>query len=405
MKNMNNSDLERFVEAQELMYPMAFDEVRNGRKRGHWIWYIFPQLKGLGESYNSSYYGIDGIEEARVYLQHPVLGARLREITAAFLELVGKNAQEVFGHLDAMKVRSCMTLFNVVSEDDLFQRVLDRYYNGVADDRTLEMLGKLDVKFLCGAIAGDIIGSVYERNRTKNRDFHLFSSSSKFTDDTVMTVANADWLLTGDSLLGIMQDYGNRYPHAGYGGMFRSWLREDEPKPYNSFGNGSAMRVSPVGWAFDSLEETLEAAKQSAEVTHNHPEGIKGAQAVAACVFMARTGKSKQEIKEYVESTFGYNLNKTCDEIRPNYHFDVTCQGSVPESIIAFLESTDFESAVRLAVSLGGDADTMGAISGGIAEAYYGGVPECIRKEVLKRLPNEFIGVMRRFYMKFVDKS
>lgn len=405
MKNMNNSDLERFIEAQELMYPMALNEVRNGRKRGHWIWYIFPQLKGLGESYNSSYYGIDGIEEARAYLAHPVLGARLREITAAFLELVGKNAQEVFGHLDAMKVRSCMTLFNVVSDDDLFQRVLDRYYNGVADERTLEMLGKLDVKFLCGAIAGDIIGSVYERNRTKNRGFHLFSSSSKFTDDTVMTVANADWLLTGDSLLGIMQDYGNRYPHAGYGGMFRSWLREDEPKPYNSFGNGSAMRVSPIGWAFDSLEETLEAAKQSAEVTHNHPEGIKGSQAVAACVFMARTGKSKQEIKEYVESSFGYNLNRTCDEIRPNYHFDVTCQGSVPESIIAFLESTDFESAVRLAVSLGGDADTMGAISGGIAEAYYGGVPECIRKEVLKRLPNEFIGVMRRFYMKFVDKS
>lgn len=402
MKNMNNSELERFVEAQELMYPMALDEVRNGRKRGHWIWYIFPQLKGLGESYNSSYYGIDGIEEARAYLAHPVLGARLREITAAFLELVGKNAQEVFGHLDAMKVRSCMTLFNVVSDDDLFQRVLDRYYNGVADDRTLDILGKLDVKFLCGAIAGDIIGSVYERNRTKNRDFYLFSSSSKFTDDTVMTVANADWLLTGDSLLGIMQDYGNRYPHAGYGGMFRSWLREDEPKPYNSFGNGSAMRVSPIGWAFDSLEETLEAAKQSAEVTHNHPEGIKGAQAVAACVFMARTGKSKQEIKEYVESTFGYNLNRTCDEIRPNYHFDVTCQGSVPESIIAFLESTDFESAVRLAVSLGGDADTMGAISGGIAEAYYGGVPECIRKEVLKRLPNEFIGVMRNFYQKYV---
>ena len=140
MKNMNNSGLERFVEAQELMYMMALDEVRNGRKRGHWIWYIFPQLKGLGESYNSSYYGINGIEEARAYLAHPVLGARLREITAAFLELVGKNAQEVFGHLDAMKVRSCMTLFNVVSDDDLFQRVLDCYYNGVADDRTLEML-------------------------------------------------------------------------------------------------------------------------------------------------------------------------------------------------------------------------------------------------------------------------
>ena len=200
------------------------------------------------------------------------------------------------------------------------------------------------------------------------------------------------------------QDYGNRYPHAGYGGMFRSWLREDEPKPYNSFGNGSAMRVSPVGWAFDSLEETLDAAKRSAEVTHNHPEGIKGAQATAACVFLARIGKSKQEIKEYVESTFGYNLCRTCDEIRPNYHFDVTCQGSVPESIIAFLESYDFESAVRLAISLGGDADTMGAITGGIAEAYYGGVPKHIRKEVLKRLPNEFFEVLRKFYLKFVER-
>jgi len=257
---------------------------------------------------------------------------------------------------------------------------------------------------LLGAIAGDIIGSFYERNTTKKTDFYLFTPFSKFTDDTVMTVANADWLITGDNLLGIMQDYGNRYPHVGYGGMFRTWLREDEPEPYNSLGNGSAMRVSPVGWAFGTLEETLEAAKQSAEITHNHPEGIKGAQATAACIFLARTGKSKQVIKEYIEQTFEYNLSRTCDEIRPDYHFDVTCQCSVPESIIAFLESTDFESAIRLAVSLGGDADTMGAITGGIAEAYYGGVPEHIRKEVLKRLPNEFIDVMQKFYQKFVEK-
>ena len=199
-----------------------------------------------------------------------------------------------------------------------------------------------------------------------------------------------------------MQDWGNRYPTAGYGGMFLDWLQIYDPQPYNSFGNGSAMRVSPVGWAFDTLEKTLEAAKQSAEITHNHPEGIKGAQATAACIFLARTGKNKQEIKEYIEHTFGYNLNRTCDEIRPTYQFDVTCQGSVPESITAFLDSTDFESAIRLAVSLGGDADTMGAITGGIAEAFYGGVPEYIRKEVQKRLPNEFIDVMQRFYQKFV---
>ena len=260
-----------------------------------------------------------------------------------------------------------------------------------------------DTKFLCGAIAGDVIGSVYEFRPCKKTDFPLFLDYSEYTDDTVMTVANADWLLTGDSLLGIMQDYGNRYP-ASYGGMFYGWLFARDPQPYNSWGNGSAMRVSPVGWAFDTLEETLEAAKRSAEVTHNHPEGIKGAQATAACIFLARTRKSKQEIKEYVEKRFGYNLSRTCDEIRPTYQFDVSCQGTVPESIIAFLESTDFESAVRLAVSLGGDADTMGAITGGIAEAYYNGVPKHIRTEVLKRLPNEFIDVMSRFYQKFVKR-
>ena len=256
---------------------------------------------------------------------------------------------------------------------------------------------------LLGAIAGDVIGSYYEFLPAYRYDFNLFNGdSSRFTDDTVMTVANADWLLTGDSLLGIMQDYGNRYINAGYGGMFYNWLREDDPKPYNSFGNGSAMRVSPVGWASGTLEETLAAAKQSAEVTHNHPEGIKGAQAVAASIYLARTGKSKREIRQYVETAFGYDLGRTCSEIRETYRFDETCQGSVPESIIAFLESTDYENAVRLAVSLNGDADTMGAITGGIAEAFYGEIPQYIKEEVLKRLPGEFIDVMSRFYKKYV---
>ena len=280
----------------------------------------------------------------------------------------------------------------------------ESYYNECVGEKALEILGALDVKFLCGAIAGDMIGSVYEFASFKKTEFPLFHSSSTFTDDTVMTVANAEWLLIGDDLIGLMKGYGNRFPGRGYGGMFRNWLREDEPKPYNSFGNGSAMRVSPIGWAFDTLEETLEAAKQSAEVTHNHPEGIKGAQATAACIFLARTGKSKQEIKEYIEETFGYNLSRTCDEIRPTYVFDESCQGTVPESIVAFLESTDFENAIRLAVSLGGDADTIGAITGGIAEAYYGGVPEHIRIEVLKRLPIKIIRVMQNFYHKFVEK-
>lgn len=401
-RERKDHSLERFVDAQERMYDRALAEVKDGKKLSHWIWYIFPQLKGLGESYNSYFYGIDNIEEASAYLKHPILGARLREITATFLNLKGVNAQDVFGFLDAMKVRSCMTLFDEVAEDDLYRKVIDRYYGGLADEKTLVLLSKSDAPFLCGAIAGDIIGSVYEFSPFKSTEFSLFCYSSEFTDDTVMTVANADWLLSRDSLFGIMQDWGNRYPTAGYGGMFLNWLQNYDPQPYNSFGNGSAMRVSPVGWAFDTLEKTLEAAKQSAEVTHNHPEGIKGAQATAACIFLARTGKSKQEIKEYIENTFGYNLSRTCDEIRPSYCFDVTCQGSVPESIIAFLDSTDFESAIRLAVSLGGDADTMGAITGGIAEAFYGGVPEHIRKEVQKRLPKEFINVMQEFYAKFI---
>lgn len=397
------NNLQRFIDAQQNSYQRALTEVKSGKKLTHWIWYIFPQLKGLGMSGNSQYYGIDDLEEARAYLKHPVLGARLREITSVFLDLVGKNAKDVFGDLDAMKVRSCMTLFNEVSDDDLFEEVLKKHYQGEKDEMTMNRLYPPAGNLLLGAIAGDIIGSVYEFRPFKETTFPLFSDSSEYTDDTVMTVANAEWLLSGDSLFGIMQDFGNRYP-AGYGGMFWEWLHAYDPQPYNSWGNGSAMRVSPVGWAFDTLEETLEVAKQSAEITHNHPEGIKGAQATAACIFLARKGKSKQEIKEYIEDYFGYDLSKTCDEIRPTYQFNESCQGSVPESIIAFLESTDFESAIRLTVSLGGDADTMGAITGGIAEAFYGGVPEHIRKEVLKRLPNEFIEVMQKFYQKFVEK-
>ena len=261
----------------------------------------------------------------------------------------------------------------------------------------------MEGNMILGAIAGDIIGSAYEFNPTKDYNFLLFNDSSEYTDDTVMTVANAEWLLTSKDLGTTMLEYGNKY-EAGYGELFLCWLWRKDLRPYNSFGNGSAMRVSPVGWAFDTLEETLVAAKRSAEVTHNHPEGIKGAQSTAACIYWARKGRTKQQIKEYVDALFGYDLNRTCDEIRSSYGFDVTCQGSVPESIIAFLESSDYESAVRLAVSLGGDSDTMGAITGGIAEAYYGGVPENIKIEVLKRLPNEFIEVMQKFYQKFVDK-
>lgn len=257
---------------------------------------------------------------------------------------------------------------------------------------------------LLGAIAGDVIGSVYEFNPTKSKDFPLFGKYSKFTDDTVMTVAVADWLLSRKDLTSIMQRYGNKYPTAGYGVRFSDWLSSDNPKPYNSFGNGSAMRVSPVGWAFDTLEETLEMAELSAAITHNHPEGIIGAQATAACVYLARIGKTKAEIKNYVEEHFGYDLNRTCNDIRPGYCFSSICQTSVPESIIAFLESADMEDAVRLAISLGGDADTMGAIAGSIAEAFYKKIPQYIRTETVSRLPDEFKRIISLFYNEFVVK-
>ena len=251
---------------------------------------------------------------------------------------------------------------------------------------------------MTGAIAGDIIGSVYEFDNIKTTDFPLFTNESDYTDDTIMTVAVADWLLNGGDLAKVMQRYGREYPYptGGYGGRFSGWLREKDPLPYNSWGNGSAMRVSAVGWMFDSLEKTLEVAKETAVVTHNHPEGIKGAQATAAAIYLARTGKSKQDIKLYIETTFSYDLGRTCDEIRPFYRFNESCQGTVPEAIIAFLDSSDFEDAIRLAVSLGGDSDTLACITGGIAEAFYG-IPEDIEKQVSDKLPGTFQKVIKEF--------
>ena len=234
-----------------------------------------------------------------------------------------------------------------------------------------------------GAILGDIIGSPFEFDRgDKTKEFDLFTKGCDFTDDSVMTIAVGEALLAvgpeatvkeiEEAVVTNMQDWGKRYPYAGYGGRFRYWLRERNPKPYGSYGNGSAMRVSAVGWLYDSLERTREVARATANVTHNHPEGIKGAEATASAIYMARNGFSKEEIKEYIEREFHYNLNRTLDEIRPGYHMDETCQRTVPEAIIAFLESKDFEDAIRNAVSLGGDTDTLGAITGSIAEAFYG---------------------------------
>ena len=247
-----------------------------------------------------------------------------------------------------------------------------------------------------GAILGDIIGSPFEFDRgDKTKNFDLFSEGCGFTDDSVMTIAVGEALLAvgqeaavkeiEEAVASNMQDWGGRYPHAGYGRRFRHWLKEKNPKPYGSYGNGSAMRVSAAGWLYDSMERTREVARATANVTHNHPEGIKGAEATASAIYMARNGSSKEEIKEYIEGEFNYNLDRTLDEIRPEYHMDETCQRTVPEAIIAFLESKDFEDAVCNAVSLGGDTDTLGAITGSIAEAFYG-IPAVLIAECKSRI-------------------
>ena len=250
---------------------------------------------------------------------------------------------------------------------------------------------------MLGAIAGDIIGSIYEGNPIKTKEFSLFSDRCHFTDDTVLTIAVADVLLGGGNYAEQFKDYCRRYPNAGYGMSFRNWALSNQSEPYNSWGNGSAMRVSPVGFAGRDLDSVLSEAKRSAQVTHNHPEGIKGAQATAAAIFLARTEGDKQRLKSYTEATFGYNLSRSLDQIRPTYQFDVSCQGSVPQAIIAFLESTDFEDAIRNAISIGGDSDTIACIAGGIAQAYYGGVPEAIAQPALNRLDEPLRQVAQAF--------
>ncbi len=250
---------------------------------------------------------------------------------------------------------------------------------------------------MIGAIAGDIIGSIYEHWPIKSKDFPLFDERCRFTDDTVLTIGVAEAILTGSSYLKCLWEIGRQYPRAGYGSSFIRWLSSDNPQPYNSWGNGSAMRVSPVGFAFSSEEDVLRHAKMSAEVSHNHPEGIKGAQATALAVFMGRTGVPKDAIRTRVSALFKYDLNRTVADIRPSYSFDVSCQGTVPEAIIAFLDSETYEDAIRNAISLGGDSDTLACITGGIAEAFYCGAGETIEKEVKDRLTPDLLAVVERF--------
>ena len=261
---------------------------------------------------------------------------------------------------------------------------------------------------MIGAILGDMIGAPYEfapNGNGKTKDFPLFVGTSWFTDDSVMSIAIAEALMgisevTEDSVkkavIESMQRWGRKYPDAGYGGTFYGWIFRPDPQPYGSWGNGSAMRVSPVGWLYDTLEQTREVDRWTAEVSHDHPEGIKGAECTASVIYLARTGVSKEEIRDYIIKEFGYDLSKTCDEIRPGYKFDVSCQGTMPPTIQAFFEGEDFEDVIRTAVSLAGDCDTLTCIAGGMAEAFYG-VPDELKAECKKRLTDEMVEVVERF--------
>lgn len=254
---------------------------------------------------------------------------------------------------------------------------------------------------MLGAIAGDIIGSVYEGHPIRTKEFPLFRPDCRFTDDSVLTIAIAKAIMDGSDYLEEVRKIGREYPDAGYGGSFIHWLFSEHPQPYYSWGNGSAMRVSPVGFAFDSEEEVMDEARKTAVFTHNHPEGIKGAQAAALAVFIARVSNDKDLIREEIRNRFDYNLDRTLDEIRPDYRFDISCQGTVPEAIIAFLESNSYEDAVRNAVSLGGDSDTLACITGGIADAFYGGVPDYIREKVKEILTDSLWDITDRFCKKY----
>jgi ADP-ribosylglycohydrolase len=256
---------------------------------------------------------------------------------------------------------------------------------------------------MIGAIAGDVIGSVYEHHPIKTEDFPLFHPRCVFTDDTVLTVAVADAIITGRPYQESIREIGRRYPGSGYGESFYLWLHSEDPRPYNSWGNGSAMRVSPVGFAFDTMEEVLNEARKTAVISHNHPEGVKGAQATALAVFLARMGQSKNEIRDQISHRFAYDLDRTVEAIRPTYSFDISCQGTVPEAITAVLDSTSYEDAVRKAVSLGGVSDTLACIAGGIAEAFYGHVPDRIQARVREILPPDLLSVVDAFCPRYME--
>jgi ADP-ribosylglycohydrolase len=255
---------------------------------------------------------------------------------------------------------------------------------------------------MLGAIAGDVIGSVFEWNNVKTKNFPLFSKDTCFTDDTVLTVALAEAILTGTDYDRVMREYYYRYPQAGYGGSFHDWALSDAPAPYSSWGNGAAMRISPAAYAYDTLDEVLLRSEHFTALTHNHPEGVKGGQATAAAIFIARKGGSKTDICHFIEDSFGYDLSRTVDEIRSTYDFDESCQGTVPEALTCLLAASDFEDAIRNAISIGGDSDTLACITCAVAEPLFGGVPEPIAQVVLGKLDHHLRVVTTDFIAKYV---
>ena len=439
----NDHSLERFVDSQERMYERALAEVKSGKKLSHWIWYIFPQLKGLGSSNNSIYYGIDDIEEARAYLNHSVLGTRLREITEVLLQS-DKSTEEIFGSLDAMKVRSCMTLFDEVSEDDLFCEVLQKHYQDKPDEKTLKIIECFYMpkrKYGWGAIIGCLYAqNLEERNFWQNKDkrFNSIPHYNSITFDVSTTIAWASNLLYKTDL---SKFHGIENSIAGY--LWHSNYRSFYSLPYCTYGHGKAMHTSILGWVYNTLEETIHEV-----AIRRFNNNSNASQAIASCVFLARKGKNKQEIKDFIENEFGYDLNRTCAEIRSSIsalydsidkerqwfieHFNISSPYSfpkefegnykqyetyyfnlyAPEAIICFLESKNFEDAIQLAVSLNTDSpDTLGGMVGAIAEAFYGDIYfnniSALLFNIsqgLDNLPIEIKRIMKRFSLRFGNK-
>ncbi|MDR1093245.1 MAG: DUF1810 family protein [Clostridiales bacterium] len=410
-------NLERFIQAQEPVYATALAEIKNGKKATHWVWFIFPQLDGLGKSDTAKLYGLKNSEEAKEYLAHNILGYRLRECVQAMLTLKTNDPTEVFWEPDDLKFCSCLTLFLYASGGErIFSDALNKFYGGRRDKLTLKLLGAKN-RFDCvlGAIIGDVIGAPYEFGKLKKKEFPLFientyktdavlkdkrSGGSFFTDDTVLTVAVFDAMKQcekngfynlGNAVIDSFHRYGAVYPHCGFGTRFRQWVSAKSRKAYNSYGNGAAMRISAVPYFARSFAECVGLSKLVTEVTHNHPEGIKGAEVTAVCAYMALHNAEKEQIQNYAKQY--YDLSFTCGQARPYYEHIESCQETVPYALVSFFESASYEDCMRNCVSLGGDADTLCAIAGSIAGAFYG-IPDDIKQQGVSVLDDKLKKVL-----------